>query len=190
MAKKEILFSESIITDRLADNNLNDELVEILKDHEKQNHNIIKSNIGGFQTPLIKNKKIENIFLLKSFEVLSKFYDLRNTKLIMEGLWINRNYKNNINIPHIHPHCVFSGIYYIKTPKEGGVLKFLRNDKSVESLPSHPIQDTDFFSSYDVQPQDNGFILFPSYMSHMVLSHSENESRISLSFNILIKHNG
>lgn len=192
MAKKQILFSESVIMDSIEDEELKFNLINLLEYHERNSPNTIISNVGGFQTPAIEDENINSIFLKKSAELLNENYNIKNTRLTLKRLWINRNFKYNINEPHTHSDCHFSGVYYLKTPKQGGALKFYRNDKAVEFLPNNfPIKDSkDFHNFVKIQPVENGLILFPSFMTHMVLPHYEEESRISVSFNIEVLPNG
>ena len=50
-----------------------------------------------------------------------------NVRLV--DFWININGKGGANVPHTHPGAKYSGVFYIKVPKEmkGGNLFFLRD---------------------------------------------------------------
>ena len=99
--------------------------------------------------------------------------------------------KNNFNTPHVHPGSNFSAVYYLQTSDKDGELNFFRNDKSIDFGPNQNLfDDSDFWNNFKLKPKDNMFVLFPSYLQHMVFPHNEDKSRISLSFNININKNG
>jgi uncharacterized protein (TIGR02466 family) len=188
---KHLIFSDSIIVEYLVNDFLKKEILKYLQDCEEKKLNVIKSNQGGFQTPHIYNKEICNIFLKKCFTMLSKHYKVLNCQLNLESFWINKNMKNNFNTPHVHPGSNFSAVYYLQTSDEDGELNFFRNDKSIDFGPNQNLfNDSDFWNNFKLKPKDNMFVLFPSYLQHMVFPHNEDKSRISLSFNININKNG
>ena len=42
----------------------------------------------------------------------------------MGNMWANINPPGGYNMPHIHPNSHFSGVYYIKAPKDSGNISF------------------------------------------------------------------
>jgi len=91
-------------------------------------------------------------------------------------------------MPHIHPRAHFSGVLFIKTPKQDGNLVFFRNEKSSNMMGEGFFEGSDFNGSYNVSPKEKMILLFPSYLQHMVEPHFEEGYRISVSFNIRISH--
>jgi len=51
-------------------------------------------------------------------------FDLGGRKLKLDSLWVNVMQKGAIHAPHIHPHSVISGTYYVAVPPKSGVLRF------------------------------------------------------------------
>mgnify|MGYP003137595103 CR=1 FL=1 len=47
--------------------------------------------------------------------------------------------------------------------------------------------DSDFFETYQIKPEEDLLMLFPSYLKHMVEPHYDDKARISVSFNINLK---
>ena len=84
--------------------------------------------------------------------------------------WININKKTHFNVPHNHPCCIFSGVFYIKTPYNSGNFAFYRN--------IHVYKSTEL-----IKPEENMLILFPSHFDHYVEPNNSNQDRISISFN-------
>ncbi len=51
-------------------------------------------------------------------------FDLDRRKLKLDSLWINVMNKGAIHAPHIHPHSVVSGTYYVNAPPGAGAIRF------------------------------------------------------------------
>ena len=45
----------------------------------------------------------------------------KNTEPTCDNMWANINYKYSHNKNHVHPGAQWSGVYYIKTPKQFAV---------------------------------------------------------------------
>ena len=117
-----------------------------------------------------------------------------NVRLV--DFWININGKGGSNVPHTHPGAKYSGVFYIKVPKEmkGGNLFFLR-DYNETYLTSQ--ENMGFFKQeynllpndlpkIPVKPLEKLLIVFPSWLPHSVEFNDTDEERISLSFNYIL----
>jgi len=188
MAKKNI-FVQSILHDYFFDEQFNNEIKKELENHESDNTRVIKSNVGGFQTPNVNNDYIKNKILLESKNLITKEYKLKS-KLIfsLTGIWINKNKKNDFNTPHVHIKSNFSGIYFLETTKQNGTLQFYVNDAFSFAYNDNLFDTNEFNPSFFIEPKNNTLILFPSNLIHFVMPHYENNDRISLAFNIDIDH--
>ena len=51
-------------------------------------------------------------------------FDLSRRKLKLDSLWINVMEKGGVHAPHIHPHAVVSGTYYVAVPDHAGAIRF------------------------------------------------------------------
>tara|TARA_R100000734_G_C3292701_1_gene84300 strand:- start:59 stop:631 length:573 start_codon:yes stop_codon:yes gene_type:complete len=182
---KRIIFSDSIIFSEIKDNELDEIILRILKEQEDANQGVVKSNRKGFQTDTIDNFYLSKTFTEKAGECLKENYNIdKKTKITLLNLWINKNYKESYNSPHIHPKCNFSGVYYVNASEKEGKLIFLRNDKTAGFTDNHMhFEGTDFHNTYEIQPKNNMFVLFSAHLDHMVEPHYDDEPRISVSFN-------
>ena len=190
---KKIIFSDSLLIDYV-----NTDDYEILKENvflilkkEQEKSGRYKSNRGGFQTndlDLNENKEMIKIIINHVFNLIKKNYNFNKIKFGIDNIWINKNPKMAINMPHIHPRAHFSGVLFIKTPKQDGNLVFFRNEKSSNMMGEGFFEGSDFNGSYNVSPKEKMILLFPSYLQHMVEPHFEEGYRISVSFNIRISH--
>ena len=103
-------------------------------------------------------------------------------------MWTNINYKDGYNRPHMHANALWSGVYYVKTPKDCGHLK-IEDPKSVSLMirprkkdkpePQHLWREVHF------EPKEGRLIMFPAWLNHCVDPNQSDEPRISISFNFL-----
>ena len=191
---KKIIFTDSILIDYLAEDEflyISKQIIKILSDKKQKNNIVLKSNQGGFQSDDISKDDLTLTQMLanKIVLMLRNSYTFDKAKLTLHNIWINENDNGHFNVPHIHPDADFSGVLYIKTLEKSGDIAFIRNDKC-PSMSSHEFifNDSDFLSEVRLTPKDKMIILFPSYIQHMVYPNLENDSRISISFNIKIEN--
>ena len=109
---------------------------------------------------------------------------------ILGNMWANINPPGGYNRPHLHPNCHYSGVYYIKTPKNSGQIIF--NDPRTTSHMVMPnrIKATpppDLWREVRVDPLVGRIIMFPAWLWHCVEPNESNDIRISVSFNFLQK---
>lgn len=188
MAKTNI-FQEFIITGNLQDTKLDQLIIETLEKHYLKNEQRIASNCGGFQTTDITDDVICKKLLNGTINLLSKNFNFSNNfKLHLMNVWINKNNKNDYNVPHHHLISDLSGIYYTKTfPGEGGELVFYRdNSKLIEACKLEKILNCpEIHTKFTITPVNKMLIIFPSYLTHSV-KPSKVDGRISTAFNLTI----
>ena len=51
-------------------------------------------------------------------------------------IWANINNKEDYNISHTHPYSHYSGVYYVKVPKNSGNLYFGESTANLEPINS------------------------------------------------------
>ena len=161
---------------------------------EKNNESVKKSNVGGFQSdfldqsqevihPLINHIQEETAKFSKEAFNIDKRYSIGS-------MWLNINRNKDYNLVHTHPHCDFSGVYYITTPKDCGYLVF--DNPYKDGMESHwlnverPVSEYNIINSYTIKviPVQYKMYIFPSYYKHSVEPNESGEDRISISFNL------
>ena len=112
-------------------------------------------------------------------------FDLDGRKLKLDSLWINVMRKGAIHAPHIHPHSVLSGTYYVTVPPGSGVIRF--EDPRLGLLMAAPTKKKNARMEnrafVDVTPKAGMLLLWESWLRHGVEANSAKSQRISVSFN-------
>ena len=106
------------------------------------------------------------------------------------NMWANINPPGGMNRAHQHPNSLWSGVYYIKAPKNSGHLKI--DDPRSSAAMSRPRQKEGekpprLYIETHYEPIAVRCIMFPSWLMHCVDPNNSNEIRISISFNFLQK---
>ena len=105
-------------------------------------------------------------------------------------MWANVNPPGGYNRPHLHPNSLFSGVYYIKAPKDSGVLKLIDPRSGAHTvMPRRKSGElpSQFWRDVNYPPIDGRIIMFPAWMWHEVEVNNSRELRISVSFNFIQK---
>ena len=112
-------------------------------------------------------------------------FDMSGRKLKLDSLWINVMAKGAIHAPHIHPHSVISGTYYVTAPPKSGAIRFEdpRLGLMMAAPPKKSNARPENRSFVDVTPKPGMLLLWESWLRHGVEANSARPPRISVSFN-------
>ncbi len=107
-----------------------------------------------------------------------------NVRIMPANCWANVNPKYASNKIHDHANCLFSGVYYVKTPQECGNLMFY-DPRSARTFYRPSVSNfTAFTADAVAHPAEAGLLLiFPSWLRHGVDPNLSDEERVSISFN-------
>lgn len=110
-------------------------------------------------------------------------FDLGRRKLVLDSLWVNVMRSGAVHAPHIHPHAVVSGTFYVTVPPGSGAIKF--EDPRLPMLMAAPpkkkmARNPSFVT---VAPQPGLLLLWESWLRHGVEAGRAKAPRISVSFN-------
>ena len=112
-------------------------------------------------------------------------FDLGGRKLALDSLWINVMDKGAVHTPHIHPHSVISGAYYVTVPPRSGMIRF--EDPRLPMMMAAPVKKPNARSEnrrfVDVEPKPGLLLLWESWLRHGVEPNAARGKRISVSFN-------
>ena len=154
-----------------------------MKDKSK---GVIKSNITGWQSPLIDDPFNIKNDIIKHVNIFNN--TLKITKEFSMSMWVNINSYKDFNIEHTHPGAIFSGVYYIQTESNSGNIVFIHpaKDSLIHDWDNCEWQEYNQHNSstWTFTPSVNKLFLFPSWLKHYVKPNLNNKERISISFNL------
>lgn len=112
-------------------------------------------------------------------------FDLGRGKLKLDSLWINVMDKGAVHTPHIHPHSVVSGTYYVAVPDRAGAIRF--EDPRLPMLMAAPPKKAKAKTAnrpfVTIAPKPGMLLLWESWLRHGVEPNRAKARRISISFN-------
>ena len=163
----------------------------ILQWQKEDSKGVSKTNVNGWHSATDMNHKHEYNPLSKElfnmqFEIFKKEY--LTQKPVLGNMWANINYPGGYNRPHLHPNALFSGVYWIKAPKNCGNLMIYEPRPGAPT--TMPIRKEgklppELWREIHYQPKAGTAIMFPAWLWHEVRPNESNDTRISVSFNFI-----
>ena len=148
------------------------------------------------------NKKIElqlNEDVLKDFylnlkEILDHLHIAlgfsKNTKQQFQEAWVNVDSNERTSLPHTHPTADYICVYYPYVEEGSGYLEFINPNSAVEytfpqTRDNNIIDNHNIFNSkiWQVVPENNLLVIFPSWLHHYVRQGNPNTTRMSIALN-------
>ena len=104
----------------------------------------------------------------------------------LTGLWANMNPKGAAHPIHSHPNNFLSGIYYLRTHEGADTVNF-HDPRSQTGVIRPPVTEltAENTDQVVVKVSDGTLLMFPSWLPHSVDASGSDETRISVSFNIM-----
>lgn len=175
------------------DQSLNIELEKNIINWMNQDKGVQRSNVEGWHSTTDMQERPEYKRLVNDlFEAQYQIYkeEYLDSEPYLGNMWANVNPPGGYNNAHIHPNALWSGVYYVKTPKNCGNLKF--NDPRAAASMSRPRNKTGelpirLWREVNYEPKAGRCIMFPSWLTHCVDINKSNDIRISVSFNFMQK---
>ena len=172
---------------------LNQELEQDIVAWSKQDKGVVRTNVQGWHSHTTMQDMPEYQKLVSMLYASQKtIYDQEHldSEPVLGNMWANINPPGGMNRAHQHPNSLWSGVYYIKAPKNCGNLK-IDDPRSVACM-SRPRQKEGekparLFRETHYEPIAGRCIMFPSWLMHCVDPNNSNDIRISVSFNFLQK---
>ena len=190
---RELLFPTPVYIADIKHPTLNQELERDIVAWSKQDKGIVRTNVQGWHSKTNMHERPE------FKKLVNMLYDCQKTVYEQEyyesepylgNMWANINPPGGSNRAHQHPNSLWSGVYWIKTPKNCGELK-IDDPRSVACMTRPRQKDGEkparLFRETHYQPIAGRCIMFPSWLMHCVDPNNSNDIRISVSFNFLQK---
>ena len=172
---------------------LNQELEQDIVAWSKQDKGVVRTNVQGWHSHTTMQDMPEYQKLVNMLYACQKtIYDQEHldSEPVLGNMWANINPPGGMNRAHQHPNSLWSGVYYIKAPKNCGYLK-IDDPRSVACMSRPKQKDGEkparLFRETHYEPIAGRCIMFPSWLMHCVDPNNSNDIRISVSFNFLQK---
>ena len=140
----------------------------------------------------ITDLKEELLFHVNLFA--EKYLKVKNAKFYFLNSWIVKHNPNDFAQPHFHSNSLLSGVYYLKTEKNSGDIKFIKKYDEQRIFPTYITPDYNEYNytnsdNIKLSPEKGNVIIFPSTLMHEVTKNVSKDIRYSLAFNIFCKGN-
>jgi len=190
---RDLLFPTPVYIADIKHPTLNQELERDIVAWSKQDKGIVRTNVQGWHSKTNMHERPE------FKKLVNMLYDCQKTvyeqeyyesEPVLGNMWANINPPGGSNRAHQHPNSLWSGVYYIKAPKNSGNLK-IDDPRSVACMSRPRQKDGEkparLFRETHYEPIAGRCIMFPSWLMHCVDPNNSNDIRISVSFNFLQK---
>jgi len=190
---RELFFPTAIYIAELQDLNLNPELEKNIIAWSNKDKGLSRTNVDGWHSQTNMNELPEYKKLIDVlYEAQRTIYEQEHleSEPYLGNMWANINPPGGMNRAHMHPNALWSGVYYVKAPKNSGHLK-INDPRSVAAM-SRPRQKpgkapSRLWRETHYEPIAGRLIMFPAWLDHCVDPNKSNENRISVSFNFMQK---
>jgi len=169
----------------------NNALAQHIINWSQQDQGVKKTNMNGWHSTTDMHLKQEYQPLVNElYKMQHEIYqeEWLDRKPMLGNMWANINYSGGYNRPHVHPNCLFSGVYYVKTQPQCGELVVNDPRPGIQTMmptrksgqpPKH------LWREAHLEPVTGRLIMFPAWLWHCVEPNQSNDMRISISFNFV-----
>ena len=190
---RELLFPTPVYIADIEHPTLNQNLEKDIIAWSKEDKGIKRTNVKGWHSTTNMHERPEFKKLVNMLYACQKtIYEQEyyESEPVLGNMWANINPPGGMNRAHQHPNSLWSGVYWIKTPKNCGQLK-IDDPRSVACMTRPRQKDTKkpdrLWRETHYEPVAGRCIMFPSWLMHCVDPNESNDIRISVSFNFLQK---
>lgn len=158
--------------------------MEPLKNGLLSSDNYILNNI---QLESLKKDILKEVYFY-AYEILNIKKEI---KLYINNSWVLFHQSNHSAQSHYHLNSFISGVLYFKVPKNSGNIIFHSPHFNYCIYPriNIPFEKWNMYNTsiWTFPIQEKQLLIFPSNLFHSVENNLSNETRICLSFNVLMK---
>ena len=152
----------------------NHQLAQDIVNWSNQDKGVSKTNVRGWHSTTDMHTKPEYSQLVTELMRMQKeIYDNEHIDrhAVLGNMWANINPPGGMNMPHLHPNCLFSGVYYVKSNPKSGRLKIMDPRPGAQMyMPMRKSGDPgrDMWRDANIEPIEGRIIMFPAWLWHGV----------------------
>ena len=169
----------------------NNTLAQHIIQWSQQDQGVKKTNMNGWHSTTDMHTKLEyKVLVDELYKMQHEIFqeEWLDRKPMLGNMWANINYSGGYNRPHVHPNCLFSGVYYVKTQPQCGELVVNDPRPGIQTMmptrkPGQPPKH--LWREAHIEPTQGRLIMFPAWLWHCVEPNQSNDMRISVSFNFI-----
>lgn len=180
------IYPSTIYIDNIKNDKYINSTIQLIQTmHESQQLTNDCSVRNGWQSS--KDLYDNSHFAILADYVLNKIrVELLQNKLtpVMTEMWANVHDQHGFNHVHVHSGSWYSGAVYLQCSEKTGNITFTDPRPGAEMSAAHQLTAT----TQTVTPKPGDMILFPSFLPHLVEPNCDGIKRISISFNIDLRH--
>jgi uncharacterized protein (TIGR02466 family) len=172
-----------------------DMLIDAAKEFREQFPDGSRANFShnSYTSPpiLTRNPVFATVFDYVCQLGMKAAFDLQfmQCETVVTSAWINvQDSPKAMLLDHVHnDNSIFSGVFYLKVPENSGKLAFINTGLNQMWTGLNLVENKNKFTSERLQitPSEGAIFIWPSYLPHRTLPNSHDDSRISVSFNLL-----
>jgi uncharacterized protein (TIGR02466 family) len=156
------------------DPSLNVQLEKNIMQWMNQDKGVTRTNVKGWHSTTDMHLRPEYKRLVDGlYEAQHKIYkeEHLDSEPFLGNMWANVNPPGGMNRAHMHPNSLWSGVYYVKAPKNSGHLK-IDDPRSVAALSRPKMKEgktpSRLWRETHYEPKAGRLIMFPSWVMHCV----------------------
>lgn len=193
MIFRDLHFPTSIYISDFNNHNLNKDLEDKILKWANHDKGISRTNIKGWHSTSDMQERLEYKELIDLlYKAQKTIYEQEHlaSEAFLGNMWANINPPGAMNRAHMHPNALWSGVYYVKAPKNSGLLRI--DDPRSSAAMSRPrmkegVPPKRLWREVSYEPVSGKLIMFPSWLTHSVDPNESDDIRISISFNFVQK---
>jgi len=148
-----------------------EQMIDDLYDLKSKEESVMRSNRLGWHSRDDLNfrepyQQLVDIIVKCTSQVLQR-------PTVINNMWGIITPKYGYNTMHTHPHCDYSGAFYLTMPENAGVLRFVNT--------SDGMMRNEY---YDFYTPEKRLVFFENTVAHEVTQNFSDDDRIVISFNI------
>lgn len=190
-----MLFPSGLFTGKLPDITVCDRVEKKLREMQQAGQGTTANTyLRSFMTEddlhtLPEMKELVDVIMEETGLILDAYRIKRDSHYIT-GMWANITSPNRRHNTHTHQNCLFSGVVYIRTPKNCGRTLFFSPQHLTTALAPELIEPNELNAQTFVFPIEKGrMVIWQSHLPHAVDNGNadEDEDRIVVAFNVMIR---